>query len=292
MTATITPVAKHTGATITRPVAGEKAGMDTGPAPLATILQTLADRAQYGRGSTWGAMVGGDVFAVDAGGTSSSFTARVNAFEVLNAQDTDGVFWVRYSTGDTTFGLSDVEGSPGNLAQNTWYYCYLGVNTDGSLRRLISTTGPGASKVWKSDAANVWRYIGCFRANAAAAPLPCRRTRGRVVYQRSAIADTDVIRVLNGGSDTVAATKSCSSVVPPHARLATARVRVQHSGAAGLLSIATTGDSTGYQYFGVGTAGGLDESHAELLLDASRLFDYFVDDAGTSATVWITGFDE
>ena len=81
MTATITPVAKHTGANITRPVDGERAGMDSGPAPLATLLQDLANRAQYARGATWGNMVGGDVFSVDTGGTNTVFTARLSAFE-------------------------------------------------------------------------------------------------------------------------------------------------------------------------------------------------------------------
>ena len=292
MTTVITPVAKHTGTTIVRAVAGEKAGMDTGPAPLANTLQILADRAQYARGSTWGNMVGGDVFAVDAGGTSTVFVARVSAFEAMVAQDTNGVFWPRFTTADTTFALADVDGAPANLSNSTWYYCYLGVNTDGTLRKQISTAAPIASRIWKTGGVDQWRYVGCFRTNASGAPLPSRRARGRTVYQFSAIADTGIQRVLNSGSATGAITVSCAAVVPPHARLATARVRVQRAGAAGILSLATAGDTTNYQYFHVGTAGGIDESHAELLLDASQQFDYFVGNASDVAYVWITGFDE
>ena len=121
MTATITPVAKHTGANITRPVDGERAGMDSGPAPLATLLQDLANRAQYARGSTWGNMVGCDVFAVNTGGTNTVFTVRLSAFEAMVAQDTSGVFWPRFTTADTTFALADVESTPANLSNSTWY---------------------------------------------------------------------------------------------------------------------------------------------------------------------------
>lgn len=292
MTATITPVPKHTGATITRPVAGEKAGMDTGPAPLAGILQTLADRAQYARGATWGLMVGGKVFAVAAGGSNTVFAVSLSAFEAMVAKDTDGVFWPRFTTADTTFALADVESTPANLANSTWYYCYLGVNTDGSLRKQISTTGPGASGVWKSGAADLWRFVGAFPTDGSGNPLPLRRVGQKVLYQRSAIADASILRVLNGGSSTSVVTRSCAAVVPPHARVATVRARVSRSGAAGLLSIATVGDSSGYQYFGVGTAGGLDESQADVLLDASQQFDYFVDNASTSATIWVVGWED
>jgi hypothetical protein len=292
MTATITPVAKHTGATITRPVDGERAGMDSGPAPLATLLQDLANRAQYARGASWGNMVGGDVFSVDTGGTSTVFTVRVSAFEAMVAQDTNGVFWPRFTTGDTTFSLADVDGSPANLSNSTWYYCYVGVNTDGTFRKQISTTGPGASRIWKSGAADVWRYVGCFRTNGSGAPLPVRANRGRYVYQYSAITATGPHRVLTTGHDTSLTTVSCAAAVPPHARVARLRCQVGRSGTSGNAQLVTSGDTTNYFGVYVGSGGGTVESDVEMILDADRELDYLVDNASTACTLNVLGFDE
>lgn len=218
MTATITPTAKHTGANITRPVDGEGAYMDGGTAPLAPILQTLADRAQYARGSTWGTLIGGDEFSVDTGGTSTVFTARVNAFEAITIRDSSGVFWPIYTSADTTWSLADVEGSPANLSNSTWYYCYLGVNTSGVLTKQISTTAPGASRKWKSTAIDQQRYVGCFRTSGAGAPLPVNATRGRYVYRFTAISGACLAASTNAAVAAYADV-SLASFVPPHARV-------------------------------------------------------------------------
>lgn len=219
MTATITPVAKHTGATITRPVDGEGAYMDGGTAPLATILQTLADRAQYARGSAWGNLIGGDEFSVDPGGTSTVFAVRVNAFEAITISDSSTVFWPVFTSADTVWTLADVEGSPANLANSTWYYCYLTVNTSGVLGRQISTTAPNGSRKWKSTGIDTHRYIGCFRTTATGAPIAVRAVRGRYYYALSDLGATS-LRVLTGGGATSYTDVDLSSLVPLHSRMA------------------------------------------------------------------------
>ncbi len=289
MTTSITPVAKHTGNGITRAVDGERAGMDSGPAPLANTLQELANRAQYARGATWGNMVGGDVFAVDTGGTNTTFTARVSAFEVLVAQDTSGVFWPRFSTADTTFSLADVDGSPANLSNSTWYYCYLGVNTDGTLRKQISTSAPIASGKWKTGGTDQWRYVGCFRANASGAPLPTRSVRGRVALDFGAIGNTDEHRVKNAGADTSFAAVSCAAVAPPHARRARLYVQFDPSSAGDYFQVRRTGTSTFYKTFYGQTADPIG-FEVETELDSSQRFDYLV--SAGNATIWLVGYDE
>lgn len=289
MTATITPVAKHTGAAITRPVDGERAGMDSGPAPLATLLQDLANRAQYARGATWGNLIGADVFAVDTGGTSTVFTVRVSAFEAMVAQDTNGVFWPRFSTADTTFSLSDVESAPGNLANSTWYYVYLGVNTDGSLRKQISTTAPIASGKWKSGAVDQLRYVGCFRTNSSGVPLASRTVRGRVAYDFGALGNTDQHRVLSGGASTSFAAVSCAAVVPPRARRARLYVQFDPSAAGDYFQIRRTGTTQFYKTFYGQTADPI-AFEVETELDSSQQFDYLV--SAGSATIWVVGYDE
>lgn len=254
MTATITPVAKHTGANITRASAGERMMMDGGAAPLGDVLQTLADRSQYARGATWGTLIGGDDFSVDSGGTNTVFTCRVNAFEAFVAQDTSGVFWPRYSTADTTWTLSDVDGAPANLSADTWYYCYLGVNTDGTLRKQISTSAPIASKKWKTGGTDQWRYFGCFRTISTGAPLPVRITRGRAIYRRGAITNvtnliaSDGLRAKNDSTGVAIGSVSLSARIPPHARVAlvSAECSAASVGTAGtnLLHLYSEGDTT------------------------------------------------
>jgi len=292
MTTTITPVAKHTGANITRPVDGERAGMDSGPAPLATLLQELANRAQYARGASWGNLIGADVFAVDTGGTSTVFTVRVSAFEAMVAQDTSGVFWPRYTTADTTFALADVESTPAALSNSTWYYCYVGVNTDGTFRKQISTTAPIASGKWKTGAVDQWRYVGCFVTNSSGAPLPVRAVRGRYTYQFSAISVSGAHRVLDAGTDTSATEVACAAAVPPHVRLARLWVDVRRSGAAGYASLTTAGDSTNRLSVNVGTGGGISTTEVEMLLNSSQKLDYLVDNASTTCTLHVLGFSE
>jgi hypothetical protein len=289
MTATITPVAKHTGATITRPVDGERAGMDSGPAPLATLLQDLANRAQYARGATWGNLIGADVFAVDTGGTSTVFTVRVSAFEAMVAQDTNGVFWPRFSTADTTFSLSDVESAPGNLANSTWYYVYLGVNTDGSLRKQISTTAPIASGKWKSGAVDQLRYVGCFRTNSSGVPLASRTVRGRVAYDFGALGSTDPHRVLNSGADTSFTAVSCATAVPPHARNARLYVQFNAAAAGDTLRLRRTNTSTFYKTL-YGQRAGILAFEVETELNSSQQLDYAV--SAGDATIYVLGFDE
>ncbi len=292
MTTSITPVAKHTGNGITRAVDGERAGMDSGPAPLKDTLQVLADRAQYARGATWGNMVGGDIFAVDSGGTNAVFTARVSAFEVLVAQDTNGVFWPRYSTADTTFTAADIEGG-GSLANSTWYYCYLGMNTDGSLRKQISATGPGASRVWKSGAADVWRYVGCFRTNGSGAPLPVRAIRGQNRYRRSAIAGA-TLQVLSAGSATGFTDVALSSLVPPHARVARLELLTNNAHASNIHTgqVRTKGDTTNTTLLAAQPAGGFDRMPAEIETDSSQVVQYLVSHADANLTIDVLGFEE
>ncbi len=304
MTATITPTAKHTGANITRPVDGEGAYMDGGTAPLAPILQTLADRAQYARGSTWGTLIGGDEFSIDSGGTSTVFTARVNAFEAITIRDSSGVFWPIYTSADTTWSLADVEGSPANLSNSTWYYCYLGVTTAGVLTKQISTTAPGASRKWKSTAVDQQRYIGCFRANGSGAPIPVRAVRGRYLYRFSAA----------GGHGTAAASYlttqaftdlDLSAYLPPHARIVHMHYQLINedttSGDEVASAIRTNGETTSSITVQVphAQAAGLDNASREHLFfeietDSSQRVEVEVTGSSTSFLVnlFVRGFSE
>lgn len=304
MTATITPTAKHTGANITRPVDGEGAYMDGGTAPIGPILQTLADRAQYARGAGWGARHGGDEFSVDSGGTSTVFAVRVNAFEAITVSDTSNVFWPLYTAADTVWTLADVEGSPANLSNNTWYYCYLGVTTAGVLTRQISTTAPNGSRTWKSTAIDQQRYIGCFRTTGAGAPIPVRAVRGRYLYRYSAA----------GGHGTAAASYlttqaftdlDLSAYLPLHARIAHMHYQLINedttSGDEVASAIRTNGETTSSISVQVphAQAAGLDNASREHMFfeietDSSQRVEVEVTGSSTSFLVnlFVRGFSE
>ncbi len=304
MTATITPTAKHTGATITRPVDGEGAYMDGGTAPLAPILQTLADRAQYARGSTWGTLIGGEEYSVDSGGTSTVFTARVNAFEAITIRDSTGVFWPLYTSADTTWSLADVEGAPANLSNSTWYYCYLGVSTAGVLTRQISTTAPGASRKWKSTAIDQQRYIGCFHTTSSGAPIPLRALRGRYLYRYSAANGH------GGGAETISATQAFTDLdlngyLPPHARIAHMHYELINddttSGDEVASAIRTNGETTSSLSVQVPHASGAGLDNAsrahvffEIETDSSQRVEVQVTGSSTSFLVnlYVRGFSE
>lgn len=304
MTATITPTAKHTGATITRPVDGEGAYMDGGTAPLAPILQTLADRAQYARGSTWGTLIGGDEYSVDSGGTSTVFTARVNAFEAITIRDSTGVFWPLFTTGDTTWSLADVEGSPANLSGATWYYCYLGVSTAGVLTKQISTTAPGASRKWKSTSIDQQRYIGCFHTTGAGEPNPMRALRGRYLYRYSAAngygSPAFQSLVTQAFTDLV-----LTAYLPPHARIAHMHYEVINdditSGDEVASAIRTNGETSSSLSVTVphAQAAGLDNASREHVFfeietDSSQRVEVQVTGSSTSFLVnlYVRGFSE
>lgn len=292
MATTLTEVPKFENNDTVIPASGE-------PRTVASILaafQRLADRTKYARGATWGNMIGGDVFSVDTGGTSTVFTARVNAFEAMVARDTNNVFWPRFTTADTTFTVADIEGTPGALANSSWYYAYLGVNTDGSLRKQLSTTGPGASRIWKSTAADQLRYVGCFPTTSSGAPLPLRRERGRVRYDHDSIQPSGITRVVNTTSTGVWATVNCAAVVPPHARHAFLYLETGAGSTAGSASIRRLGATTQSRTFLAGiqsTIGFGGNYDADMLLDASQRFEFFTDAlVATTLAAWVTGFQE
>lgn len=295
MTATITPVSQHDGATLTRAVAGERMMMDGGASPLATILQKLADRCELAKDAVaFGRVEGAGSFSVDPGGSNSSFTVRIGAISRVVTYRSGTTTYKTFAYAGGTIGASKISGG-GNLANSDWYFVYAYDNA-GSLDFEISTTEPNANLCIKTgDSTRV--YVGCFPTLSTGAPVPLRASRGRYVYRVSGCAVAD-LKVLDGLSDTSYTAVNCGGLIPAHSRLGTFR--------AGLVS--TTGAAMNYAYFQTngdsgadavemhveGVSASSDNLHFDLETDSSQRVQYKVSNATSApgAYLYVHGFYE
>jgi hypothetical protein len=295
MTATITPVSQHDGATLTRAVAGERVMMDGGAAPIATLLQAFADRCEFAKDAvaftrpSWA-----ESLYVSSGGTNASFTVGIGAISGVVTYRSGTTTYTTYSYAGGTIGASKIQGG-GNLANSTWYYVYAYDNA-GSLDFEISTTAPNANLCTKNGD-STRTYLGCFRTLSTGAPIPMRMKRGRYIYNcsGSAVADT---RALNAGTATVNTAVDLAAWVPPHTQVATVRVSV----------VSTTGAAINYGYIRTEGEGGADEIDIpvpsinvmstsvvlDVITDADQDIAYRVSNntSAPSLTVYVYGFYE
>lgn len=262
----------------TRPQDGDDAYMDAGAAPLMPVLQHLYDAAGALRIAALGQMSGGDRLSVDPGGTSTVFTVRISRIVGLLSRQTGSTpIYATYTAGETTLDLTDVDGAPAALANDTWYYVYAFCNGTATTQAYISTTAPESSLTWRTGAEGVDRYIGCFRTNGSGVPLAMRMHRGRYTYRPF------YVQALAFGNSTTYAAVDLSGVLPPHARIA--HLRLNLTGAY-VAQLRTTGAASGYATFGPGY------SPIEIEADSAQSVDYLVSNALASLDIEATGFAE
>ncbi|MBL8600361.1 MAG: hypothetical protein JNK72_00410 [Myxococcales bacterium] len=292
MPTTITPANGFDTATaITRPAPGERVGMETGPSPLAPLLQRFVDRDETLRLGLLGQMAGGDRMSVDPGGTSTVFTVRVSPIRAALIKDATNGAWRGVSLSAQTLGLSATAGPLAALAADTWYYITLAAEA-GVPRLYINVFGPDDSLVWEAGMQDIFRYIGCFRTDAAGAPIPMRMHRGQYLYDFSATTPGGPLRVLNAGSATSFTAVSCAALVPPHARRARLCGALAPNAAGDTVSVRRTGATANALVWTAPTTHDL-AVELEMDLDAARQFDYQVSTGSAAfAAVEVLGFDE
>ncbi len=288
MTATITPVSQHNGATLTRAVAGERVMMDGGAAPIATLLQAFADRCELAKdGIAFGRPSWAESLYVASGGTNAVFTVGIGAISKVITYRSGTTTYKVFAYAGGTIGASKIEGG-GNLANSTWYYVYCYDNA-GALDFEISITAPNANLCTKgADSTRI--YLGCFRTLSTGAPIPVRMKRGRYLYNYSgsAVADT---RALNAQSATSNTAVDLAAWVPPHTQVATIRAEV----------VSTSGASINYAYIRTEGESGADEINIpvpgtsamsavlvlDVITDADQDIAYRVTNTGSAPTVTI-----
>lgn len=301
MTSAMTATSEHSGQTLTRAVAGEKAGMDTGPAPLGPILEEIVKRAELAKDGVWNHIHWSGVIAMAAGGSNSSFTLTIGAIAALVLYN--GTRYKTFAYGGGTIGASKISGG-GNLANSTRYYVYA-YDKAGSLDFQIATDVPNANLSTK-NASSQYRYLGTFLTDSSGNPLPFRCVRGRYRYSLTGMPSSiNDVRALNGTSSATSWTDvSLSSLVPSYARTVHLRAQVINADNAktGRAQFRTKGHTSGSIDLDVAEMGGsgtanYNELHFDLECDSNNAIQYQrADSAGTYADidvfVWVLGWDE
>lgn len=286
MTSAMTATSEHSGQALTRAVDGEKAGMDTGPAPLGPILEELVKRAELAKDGVWNHINWSGELEMAAGGSNSSFTLTIGAIASLILYN--GTRYKTFACSGGTIGASKISGG-GNLANSTKYFVYTYDNV-GNLDFSISTDVPNANLSAKQSDSK-YRYLGWFVTDGSGNPLPFVARRGHYLFRNSyAGAMTDLL-VVNTQSPTSATNYSFSSLLPSHIRQIKVYWQLSNTGPTyGTVILGTGGDSAaGHTFTTEGASvGGL----ADVLLDSSRQLFAQVNDAATRVSLWLAGCQE
>jgi len=276
----------------TRPQDGDDAYMDAGAAPLMPVVQHLYDAAGALRIAALGQMSGGDRLSVDPGGTSTVFTVRISRIVGLLSRQTGSTpIYATYTAGETSLDLTDVDGAPAALANDTWYYVYAFCNGTATTQAYISTVAPEASLTWRTGAEGVDRYVGCFRTNGSGAPLPMRMHRGRYVYWTKQV----VASALSTAG--VWATQSLSARVPPHVEMVTINAQSSRGSNIGTraFSLRPGGASASafdYSALQHNLLGDIEEMRVEMLADSGQDIEYLTNDTTSLLEIAVAGFAE
>lgn len=256
-------------------------------------LEPLLDARAFVRALAPGMLLWRGLFAVDAGGSNSSFTVRFAPIEAVVLPDGSGTLYVFESAAaEVTIGASKIDGAS-TLNNSTWHYVYAYRSSGGSLDYLISTTAPDAFLTFRSGA-QTHRYLGCFVTDSSGAPIPMRAHKGRYLYQRSALANNQA-RALNTSTVAGSATNlSLAGQVPPHSRVAMVQTQVTNSGGNSLLSLFTDGDTSDTALRHDNQDGLSSTRWGEILTSSAQVVDYTLTiTAGTAvALVYVAGFSE
>lgn len=297
MSTSVTETAEYSNASLpSRGQDGDTIYMDGGGAPLWTVIQRLYNRTAHHEALLLGQLVWSGDFAV-SGTAPNNFTVTIGAIDSINLYNATASKCLTYAGGTIT--QTKVEGGGGTLtAAAQWWYVYAFLS-GGAIDFEISTTAPDATRQIKSGS-GTRRYLGCFRTLATGVPIPVRACRGRYVYDLGASALAD-LNVVTGGASAVYASVPCSTLVPPHGRIATLDVRGVLPGGGGVVASAVEVQSYGSAgalshvlYVGPGAALETRGAVFDVMLDSSQRAQYKVNGGANAPTteIYVAGFYE
>jgi hypothetical protein len=227
MPTSIAAIAEYVDETVQRAAIGEVGGMETGAAPLGPVLDKAFSRALFARGAVWGQLVWSE--RIDVSGTASSPVVKLGPIDAITLRAAEtrnstsvNVWKPFFVATETTLGISHVEGAPGALTADTWYYVFAYSNGTTTVQFQITTTPPTESgtptvrQQWKRGQSANYRYLGCFRTDGSGNPLPMVASRGRYAFTAPDVLHNDL--------NNVNADYSLAARVPPHACAAIVRM--------------------------------------------------------------------
>lgn len=232
--------------TVYRAAPGQVGGMETGDAPLGAVLDKAFSRSAFLRSAVWGQLIWSG--RLEAGGTAGSPSIKVGPIDAvcLRAAETRSgnsvdVWRAFLEPAETTLGISHVEGAPGSLSADTWYYVYARSVGTSTLGWQITTSPPTESgaptvlRAWKRGQTANYRFVGAFVTDGSGNPIPMVMANGRYTYVAPDVLHNDL--------NNVNADYSLAARVPPHAKAALVRV------------LATSSDGAAIMRANIGTAG-------------------------------------
>lgn len=241
----ITETPQYTVGPIELPNNGEVDGIES----IEGAFQELMNRGATALLATAGRMAWSGDFAVNRGGSLTSFTIVLGAVQVAELPDDTGAHYDPYSYAGGNVTQTKVEGGGGTLgAVKQWWYVYALPGSSNVLDFEVSTTAPRAHRVYKSPAIAITyarRYVGCFPTTSAGAPIPVTATRGCYRYRDRAAASFLHQNQTTADLNTFTSALSLADLVPPHARIAIVRLQLVRTGSGGdaAASIRVNGDT-------------------------------------------------
>lgn len=292
MTHNLTPTAQHSTSPIALPDNGEDDGIES----IETAFQALLDRSALALAAGSGLMRGADEFAVEQGGTSSSFTITVGGIQSLILPNEAGTLYQSffYVSGSPTITEANIAG--GVLANSTRYYVYA-FNNAGTLAFEIVTDPPRASRVHKTGAGAgpaARRYLGCFPTDSSGNPAALRAVRGRYTFRGYTVGAIATAQN-TANTSTWTGDLSLASRIPPHARVVRLRVTA-HRASAGVATwtLRASGDTLASvtHTFYASTSGQVDEKRFEIALGSTQAVQVATESNTTIDTIDVDGWDE
>lgn len=294
MPTTLTETAQHTPDSVTVPASGDARTA----ASVEGAFQELADRSRLALGGVSGIMRGADEFAVEQGGSSSSFTITVGGIQSLVLPREDGSLYEGffYVSGSPTITEANVAG--GVLANSAHYYVYA-FNSAGTLAFEIVTDPPRASRVHKTGAGAgpaARRYLGCFPTDGSGTPAALRAVRGRYTFRGYTVGAIAAATAQNtANTSTWTGDLSLASRIPPHARVVRLRVTA-HRASAGVATwtLRASGDTLASitHTFNAAASGQVDEKRFEIALGSTQAVQVATESNTTIDTIDVDGWDE
>lgn len=223
---------------------------------------SMLDAKQYIRAGLAGLLVWEGTMLVS--GTALLPFIQIGPITAVSLYSSTTTGWHTFSSGVVNLGVGNIEGAPGTLALNTWYYVYVYATPGGSptLGYEISTFPPHAAGVigykerYKQGQTNNYLLLGSFRTNGAGNPYPLVKRAGVCTYAigHGAAGATGLPLIT---SAVYAATTTLPNFIPPHANAVDVMVYGIANGAAiGSVQVQPAyGFGAGTYYLGVGVAG-------------------------------------
>ena len=236
-----------------------------GPPSSYAAWVSMLDAKMYARYGLAGHLAWSGTMGVS--GTALLPVVQLGAITAACLYDAATTGWYAFASGEVDLDVSHVEGSPGTLSANTWYYVYAYATPGGSptFAYQISTFPPheagrvGRLDRYKQGESANYLFLGSFRAGAAGNPLPMVKRAGACTYGVGHGAG-GLTGLPSIQSAAYAAASNLANFIPPHASAVDVLVNGAPGGAAiGSVQVQPVyNPGAGSYYLGVGATGAPD----------------------------------